>query len=101
MVEMVAHCRLDEARRLKAGEAILGLALEMRVADEYRQHQFDAIEHVVGRDVLCLLLSDQLSESADALRQRGAKTSFMRAAIRCGNGVAIIAFGAALAPQRP
>src|SRR3954451_14594446 len=29
MVEMVAHRSLDEARRLEAGEAVLGLALEM------------------------------------------------------------------------
>ena len=31
---MVAHRGLDEARRLEAGQAVLGLALEMRVADE-------------------------------------------------------------------
>ena len=35
MVEMVAHRGLDEARRLEAGQAVLGLALEMRVADEH------------------------------------------------------------------
>ena len=34
MVEMVADRGLDEARRLEAGQAVLGLALEMRVADE-------------------------------------------------------------------
>ena len=32
---MVADGILDEARGLEAGEAVLGLALEMRVADEH------------------------------------------------------------------
>ena len=43
MVEMVAHRGLDEARRLEAGQAVLGLALEMRVADEDAEHQLDAV----------------------------------------------------------
>src|SRR5947209_16220816 len=34
MIEMVADGSLDEARGLKAGQAVLGLALEVRVADE-------------------------------------------------------------------
>src|SRR5205085_7243870 len=44
MVEMVAHRGLDEARGLEAGQAVLGLALEMRGADEDREHQLDAVE---------------------------------------------------------
>ena len=67
MVEMVAHCRLDEARGLETGQAILGLALEVRVADEHAEHQLDAVKHIVGGDVLRLLLPDQLAEGADAL----------------------------------
>ena len=101
MVEMVAHRGLDEARRLEAGQAVLGLALEMRVADEHAEHQLDAVEDVVGGDVLGLLLADQLAERADALGQRGAQARFVGAAVGGRDGVAIIAFDAALAPQRP
>src|SRR3546814_8004337 len=39
MVEMVAHGLFDEARRLGRGQAVLGLALELRIADEHREHQ--------------------------------------------------------------
>jgi hypothetical protein len=35
--------------------------LEMRVADEHAEHQLDAVEHVVGGDVLGPFLPDQLA----------------------------------------
>ena len=100
MVEMVAHRGLDEARRLEAGEAVLGLALEMRVADEDAEHQLDAVEDVVGGDVLGALVADQLAERADALGQRGAKARFVGAAVGGRDGVAVIAF-AAVGIERP
>ena len=100
MVEMVAHRGLDEAGRLEAGQAVLGLALEMRVADEHGEHQLDAVEHVVGGDVLGALVADQLAERADALGQRGAQARLVGAAVGGGDGVAIIAF-AAVAVERP
>ena len=100
MVEMVAHRGLDEARRLEAGQAVLGLALEMRVADEDAEHQLDAVEDVVGGDVLGLLVADQLAERADALGQRGAQARFVGAAVGRRDGVAVIAF-AAVAVERP
>jgi len=53
---MVADGIFDEARGLEAGEAILGLALEVRVADEHAEHQLDAVEDVVGGDLLRFLL---------------------------------------------
>ena len=100
MVEMVAHGGLDEARRLEAGQAVLGLALEMRIADEDAEHQLDAVEDVVGGDVLGLLVADQLAEGADALGQRGAQARFVRAAVGRRDGVAVIAF-AAVGLERP
>jgi len=39
----------------------------MRVADEDRQHQLDAVEDVVGGDVLGALVANELAERADAL----------------------------------
>src|SRR3546814_18187310 len=100
MVEMIADRRFDEARRVGAGEAVLGLALELRVADEDRQHDFRARDDVVRLDILGLLLPRQLAEGADAPRQRRADALFMGAAVRRRNGVAIIR-GTALAPKRP
>ncbi len=100
MVEMVAHRGLDEARGLEAGEAVLGLALEMRVADEDAEHQLDAVHHVVGGDVLGLLVADQVAERANALGQRGAQARLVGAAVGSRDGVAIIAF-AAVAVERP
>ena len=94
MVEMVADGILDEARGLEAGEAVLGLALEVRVADEHRQHQLDAVEDVVGGDLLGLLVADQLAEGADALGQGAAEARLVRAAVGRRDGVAVIAFGA-------
>ena len=49
---MVAHRGFDEARCLEAGETVLGLALEMGIANEHAEHQLDTIEHVVSGDVL-------------------------------------------------
>ena len=100
MVEMVAHRGLDEARGLEAGQAVLGLALEMRVADEDAEHQLDAVEDVVGGDVLGLLVADELAERADALGQRGAQARLVGAAVGGRDGVAIIAF-AAVGIERP
>src|SRR5689334_5829449 len=100
MVEMVADGGLDEARGLETGQAVLGLALEMRVADEDAQHQLDAVEDVVGGDVLRLLVADKLSERADALGEGGAEAGFVGAAVRRRDGVAVVAF-AAVAVERP
>ena len=40
MVEMVAHGIFDQTRGVGAGQAVLGLALELGIADEDRQHDF-------------------------------------------------------------
>ena len=37
VVEVVPHRRLDQARRLGVGELLLGLALELRLAQEHRE----------------------------------------------------------------
>src|SRR3954452_8676002 len=100
MVEMVADGGLDEARGFQAGEAVLGLALEMRVSDEDAEHQFDAVEDVVGLDVLGALVADELAERADALGQRGAKARLVGAAVGGWDRVAVVAF-AAVGIERP
>src|SRR5204862_3855098 len=84
MVEMVAHRGLDEARGLEAGQAVLGLALEMRIADEDAEHQLDAVERVIGGDVLGALVADELAERANALRERAAEARLVGAAVGGG-----------------
>ncbi len=100
VVEMVAHRVLDQARGFGAGQAVLGLALELGIAHEHREHRFAAGDDVFGRDVLGLLLADQFGEGADAFDQRGAQALFVGAAVGGGDGVAIPAVGA-VRPQRP
>jgi len=39
MVEGIAHGALDDAGGLLGGELVLGLALELGLADEHRQHR--------------------------------------------------------------
>src|SRR3546814_5845230 len=70
MVEMIAHRIFGQPRRLRARQAVLGLALKLRVADKDRQHPLAAAQQVVGGDLRRLLLSDQLAESAQPLGQR-------------------------------
>ncbi len=100
MVEMVAHRALDQRAGLGAGQPVLGLALELRLADEQAEHQLGAADDVVGGDVARALLPHQLAERADALHQCRAQARFVGAAIGRGDGVAIPAIGA-VGPERP
>ncbi len=97
---MIAHRVLDQPRGFGRGQAVLGLALELGIAHEHREHDFRAGHHVVGSDVFGLLLADQLAESTQPLGERGAQALFVRAAIGGGHGVAIPA-GRAVGPQGP
>ncbi len=71
-------------------EPILGLALELRLADEYRDHAGGAGQHVVAGDGgRALTLADALGVVLDALEQRATQPGFVGAAVRRRNGVAI------------
>ena len=82
MVEPVAQRGFDQAGRLGAGQFLLGLALELRVAQEQRQLRRDRIEHVVGGDLRRPLVAAMLAPGAQALDQRGAEAGLVRAALR-------------------
>ena len=72
------------------GEAILGLALEFRLADEHRQHAAGADHDVfAGHGAGALFLADARGVILQAAQQRGAQAGFMRAAIGRRDRVAI------------
>ena len=101
MVELVAHRGLHHARGLRAGQPVLGLALEMRVADEQRQDQLGPGHDIVGIEILDPLpLPDELRERAQPLGQGGADALRVRAAVRRRDRVAIVG-RRALRPERP
>ena len=89
MVERVAHHALDDAGGLGAGQPVLGLALELRLADEHRQHGSRGAEHVVGRHLRHALVAGQLAIAAQALGERRAQAGLMGAAVGGRHGVAI------------
>ena len=80
---------LDDARRFLRGEAVLGLALEFRLADEHRQHGGGRAHHVVGGDLRRPAVVGQLAVGAQALRQRRAQAGLVRAAVGRRDGVAV------------
>ena len=89
VVERVAHGALDDARGFLRGEAILGLALEFRLADEHRQHGGGRAHHVVGGDLSRAAVIGQLAIGAQALGQRRAQAVLVRAAVGRRDGVAV------------
>ena len=89
MVESVLDRVLDDPRGLGAGQPVLGLALELGLADEHRQHGGRGAEHVVGRHLRDPLIAGELAIGAQALGQRRAQTRLMRTAVRRRHGIAI------------
>src|SRR3546814_18094646 len=89
MVEMVAHGIFGEARGLGARQPVLGLALNLRITDEDRQHHLAAVEYILGGDMRRLFLPDQFAERPQPLCLCGAQPRFVRAARVPRDGVAI------------
>src|SRR3546814_3560725 len=65
VVEMILHRIFDKPRGFWTGEPVLGLALELRVADKDRQHHLRAREDVLGLYAVRLLLPHQCAEAAN------------------------------------
>ena len=89
VVEPVAQRELDQAGGFRAGQLLLGLALELRVADEGRQLRGHLAEQVLGGDLRGALVAALLAPGAQAFEQRGTKAGLVRAALRGGDGVAV------------
>ena len=89
MVEMIAHRVLDDAHRLKRCQLVLGLALELRLADEHREQSTRRGHHIVRRDDRRALVAGQFGIVLERPGECGAKALLMGAAIRRRDGVAI------------
>ena len=100
VIEMVAHHGFHQALGVGAGQLVLGLALEFRLADKDRQHGAGRVHHIVGGDQRRLAVVGALAMGAQRLGQGVAKALFVGAAHRSGNGVAIGA-GEGIAAGRP
>ncbi len=104
VVEGVAQQLFRQLLTLGRGQAVLGLALEFRVADEDGNQGARVGDDVLGRDLGGALLVDQLAVSLEALDQGGAEAGLVRAAVGGRDGVAVgadEAVGVAEADRRP
>ena len=89
MVEMIPHRVLDDALGLHRGELVLGLALELRLADEDGEECAGRRHHVIRGDDGGALVLGHLGIVADRAGERGAEALLMRAALGRGDGVAV------------
>ena len=101
VVEMVAHRRLDAPRRVGRRQALLGLALELRVGDEKREQAARAGEGVLGGDVFRPPVLRAFAVAAQALRERRAQPRLVGPAGRRRHGVAIAAQETPVAVRAP
>ena len=89
VVEVVLDHRLDQARGLRRGQALLGLALELRVLDEDRQQGRGAAEDVLGGDLAGLAVAGQLAVGLEAAQHAAAQAGLVGAALGGRHGVAV------------
>ncbi len=90
VVERILDRLLDDALGFGGGEAILGLALEFRLAHEHREHHGRAHHDVFrGDGGGALALADALGVILQAAQHRAAHARFMGAAVGRRHRVAI------------
>ena len=99
-LEPVADGTLDQPGRLGRDQPVLGLALELRLAQEQRQQDAGAAGGVLGGDRGGAPEADPLGVGAQTLQQRGAQAGLVGAAGRGGHRVAVPA-GIGLLVDRP
>src|SRR5258708_28882773 len=95
---MILDRRLDEARRFRRGETLLGLALELRLADEQREKHRRADHDVVAGDLRGAAVADPPATGPDGPRQNPPQAPPRAPAPRRPGGVAV---GAGLRPPPP
>ena len=104
VVQRVAQQGLDQTLALGGGQAVLGLALELRVPDEDADQGAGIGDDVLGRDLGGALFVGQFAVGFQAPDQGGAQAGLVGAAIGGRDGVAVgldEAVGLAEADGRP
>ncbi len=89
MIERIAQGAFDQALGVGRRQPLLGLALELRLADEHRDQHRGVGDDVFGRDQPAALLVDELGIGLEAPRQGGPEARFVGAPFRSGHGVAV------------
>jgi hypothetical protein len=90
MVERVLDGLLDDALRFHSSEAILGLALKLRLANEHREHDGCPVHHIFRRDRFsALALSGAFAVIFQAAGQGSLQAGDMGAAVRGRDRVAV------------
>ncbi|MFO1113595.1 MAG: hypothetical protein U1E35_07000 [Rhodospirillales bacterium] len=89
VVEVIAHRRFDQLRRLGETEKLLlGLPLELRLAQEQRQHHAGAGDDVLGQQLLGVAAADTLAVGLEAAGQRRPEAGALVGAA-CGVGTVL------------
>ena len=88
-LEPIAHRILDQPGRLRRGQPLLGLALELRLAQEEREQDAGTAQEVVGGHGGGALVADALGVRLEALQEGRAQAGLMGPALRRRHGVAV------------
>lgn len=86
---MVAHRAFDPFGGFLGRQTVLGLAHELRFADEAGDEGAAAGGQILARNEFCLAVLDQIAIGADALQDRSPEARLMRATFGGGDGVAV------------
>src|SRR5262249_29176775 len=90
VIELVFHGVFDDAGGFRGRQPVLGLALELRLANEHRQHCGGAGHDVFARHLGgALALVDALGVVLEGARKRRPQTGLMGAAVGSRDGVAV------------
>src|SRR5262249_42540744 len=89
MIKMILDRILDEPCGLGGSEPLLGLTLELGVADEQRQQRRRVRRNVFAGGLGYSAIVDQLAICLDPAQQRAAQTSFVGPCFGGRNGVAV------------
>jgi len=89
VIEVVLDRGLDQLGGGDGDQLLLGLALELRIADEDRQHGAGAAAEVVRVHRAGLLVAGHLGIGLQAAQQAGAQAGLVAAALGCRHGIAV------------
>src|SRR5262249_18344774 len=90
VVELVLHGVFDNAGGFRGGKPVLGLALELGLADEHREHRGGAGHDVFARHLGgALALVDALGMVLEGARKRRPQPGLVGAAVGSRDGVAV------------